>query len=195
MSIPPSSISPGTVSCASCAVPFSQCQWCFGPEDYSDWPGAFGSPDDDELTSRLNRRLAFSRTKRASERTAIMSTVVGIIMEAERTSFLEEVLRPERFVDADRGDDRVISGASSRGNTSSRGDASSRSAPSTVNVPGGMPITHNFSGQPSVHVVGRGRLAKPIRSKPVQSMKSKIVPEPDQIQSEPPVRSDLPHRT
>ena len=124
-----------------------------------------------------------------------MSTVVGIIIEAERTSFLEEVLRRERFVDADRGDDRVISGASSRGNTSSRGDASSRSAPSTVNVPGGMPITHNFSGQPSVHVVGRGRLAKPIRSKPVQSMKSKIVPEPDQIQSEPPVRSDLPHRT
>ena len=120
-----------------------------------------------------------------------MSTVVGIIMEAVRTSFLEEVLRPERFVDADRGDDRVISGAS----PSSRGDASSGSAPSTVNVPGGMPITHNFSGQPSVHVVGRGRLAKPIRSKPVQSMKSKIVPEPDQIQSEPPVRSDLPHRT
>jgi hypothetical protein len=32
-----------------------------------------------------------------------MSTVVGIIMEAERTSFLEEVLRRERFVDADRG--------------------------------------------------------------------------------------------
>ena len=32
-----------------------------------------------------------------------------------------------------------------------------RAAPSTVNVPGGMPITHNFSGQPSVHVVGRGR--------------------------------------
>ena len=123
-----------------------------------------------------------------------MSTVVGIIMEAERTSFLEEVLRPERFVDADRGDDRVISGASSRGDASSRG-ASSRSAPSTVNVPGGMPVTNNFSGQPSVHVVGRGRLAKPIRSKPVQSMKSKIVPEPDQIQSEPPVRSDLPHRT
>src|SRR5215831_13508214 len=59
MSIPPSSISPGTVSCASCAVPFSQCQWCFGPEDYSDWPGAFGGPDDDELTSRFNRRLAF----------------------------------------------------------------------------------------------------------------------------------------
>ena len=61
-----------------------------------------------------------------------MSTVVGIIMEAERTSFLEEVLRPERFVDADRGEDRghqrrVVE----RGNTSSRGDASSRSAPST----------------------------------------------------------------
>ena len=124
-----------------------------------------------------------------------MSTIVEILKATE------EVLLPdgrrilaaaalERVVDADRGD-RVISGASS----SSRGNTSSRSAPSTVNVPGGMPITHNFSGQPSVQVVGRGRLAKPIRSKPVQSMKSKIVPEPDQIQSEPPVRSDLPHRT
>ena len=125
-----------------------------------------------------------------------MSTIVEILKATE------EVLLPdgrrilaaavlERVVDADRGGDRVISGASS----SSRGNTSSRSAPSTVNVPGGMPITHNFSGQPSVHVVGRGRLAKPIRSKPVQSMKSKIVPEPDQIQSAPPVRQDLPHRT
>jgi len=128
-----------------------------------------------------------------------VSTIVEILKATE------EVLLPdgrrilaaavlERVVDADRGGDRVISGASSRGDASSRG-ASSRSAPSTVNVPGGMPITHNFSGQPSVQVVGRGRLAKPIRSKPVQSMKSKIVPEPDQIQSAPPVRQDLPHRT
>jgi len=119
-----------------------------------------------------------------------VSTVIEILKATE------EVLLPdgrrilvaalERVVDADRGD-RVISSASS----SSRGDASSRSAPSTVNVPGGMPVTNNFSGQPSVHVVGRGRVVKP----PMWSMKSKIVPEPDQIQSAPPVRQDLPHRT
>ena len=84
-----------------------------------------------------------------------MSTVIEILKATE------EVLLPdgrrilvaalERVVDADRGD-RVISSASS----SSRGDASSRSAPSTVNVPGGMPVTNNFSGQPSMHVVGAG---------------------------------------
>ena len=37
---------------------FSQRQRCFGPEGYSDWPGAFGGLDDDESTSCLNRRLA-----------------------------------------------------------------------------------------------------------------------------------------
>ena len=85
-----------------------------------------------------------------------MSTVIEILKTTE------DVLLPdgrrilvaalERVVDADRGGDRVISGASS----SSRGDASSRSAPSTVNVPGGMPVTNNFSGQLSMHVVGAG---------------------------------------
>ena len=94
-----------------------------------------------------------------------MSTVIEILKATE------EVLLPdgrrilvaalERVVDADRGD-RVISGAS----PSSRG-ASSRSAPSTVNVPGGMPVTNNFSGQPNMHVVGRGRVVKP----PIWSMK------------------------
>jgi len=76
-----------------------------------------------------------------------VSTVIEILKATE------EVLLPdgrrilvaalERVVDADRGD-RVISGAS----PSSRGDASSGSAPSTVNVPGGMPATNNFSGSP-----------------------------------------------
>ena len=95
-----------------------------------------------------------------------MSTVIEILKATE------EVLLPdgrrilvaalERVVDADRGD-RLISGAS----PSSRGDASSRSAPSTVNVPGGMPVTNKFSGQPSMHVVGGGRVVKP----PIWSMK------------------------
>jgi hypothetical protein len=48
----------------------------------------------------------------------------------------------------------------------------------------GAPITNNFAGQPTVQVVGRARPAKPIRP-----MKSRIVPEPDQIQSKPLRRS------
>jgi hypothetical protein len=43
-------------------------------------------------------------------------------------------------------------------------DAADRSGGMANN---GTPITHNFSGQPSVHVVGRGRVVKPpIRSQP-----------------------------
>jgi hypothetical protein len=45
-------------------------------------------------------------------------------------------------------------------------------------------------GRSEVRAVGRARPAKPIRS-----AKSAIVPEPDQLQSEPPVRPTLPHRT
>jgi hypothetical protein len=45
-------------------------------------------------------------------------------------------------------------------------------------------------GQSEVRGLGRARPAKPTRS-----TKSKIVPEPDQLQSEPPVRPTLPHRT
>ena len=54
----------------------------------------------------------------------------------------------------------------------------------------GGPITNNSLGRPEVRVVGRSRPAKPIHS-----VKSKIVPEPDQIQSAPPVRPTLPHQT
>jgi len=64
---------------------------------------------------------------------------------------------------------------------------SSRFVPSRV---GGGPITNNSLGRPEVRVVGRSRPAKPIHS-----VKSKIVPEPDQIQSAPPVRPTLPHQT
>ena len=54
----------------------------------------------------------------------------------------------------------------------------------------GGPITNNSLGRPEVRVVGRSRPAKPIRS-----TKSAVVPEPDQIQSAPPVRPTLPHQT
>jgi hypothetical protein len=55
---------------------------------------------------------------------------------------------------------------------------------------GGDLITNNTPGRPDVTAIGRSR-----PTKPVQSGKSKIVPEPDQLQSEPPVRPTLPHRT
>jgi hypothetical protein len=42
-------------------------------------------------------------------------------------------------------------------------------------------------GQPVTVAVGRARPAKPI-----QTVKSKIVPEPDQIQSKPPARQSRP---
>jgi hypothetical protein len=49
----------------------------------------------------------------------------------------------------------------------------------------GEPISNNDPGHPDVRVVGRARPGA--TSKPIQrSMKSKIVPEPDQIQSPPP---------
>ena len=48
----------------------------------------------------------------------------------------------------------------------------------------GAPIGNNSPGQPVVQVVGQARPAKPIRS-----TKSRIAPEPDQIQSAPPRRS------
>jgi hypothetical protein len=49
----------------------------------------------------------------------------------------------------------------------------------------GTPISHNSTpGRPDVTVVGRARPA----GHPIQSAKSKIVPEPDQIWSEPPGR-------
>jgi hypothetical protein len=118
-------------------------------------------------------------TQHHRERLA-MSTVIPILLEAERTSFLEAALRRGA---TGRGD-KAVSGVALRGN------ASSRSAPGK-NVPGGMPVTSNDPGHPSVHVVGRARVAKP----PIRSVKSRIVPEPDQIQSPPQVRQDLPHRT
>jgi hypothetical protein len=46
-------------------------------------------------------------------------------------------------------------------------------------------------GQSEVRAVGRARPA----TKPIRSAKSAIVPEPDQLQSAPPVRPTLPHRT
>jgi hypothetical protein len=58
----------------------------------------------------------------------------------------------------------------------------------------GTPVSHNSTpGRPDVTVVGRARPST--MAHPIRSAKSKIVPEPDQIQSAPPVRPTLPHQT
>jgi hypothetical protein len=114
-----------------------------------------------------------------------MSTITRIIMEAERTSALEAMwlMREE-----------ALRASLARKTTALRQEPAARQVTrqgKTGMMPIGTPITNNnSSGQPEVRVVGRARPAKPI-----QSVKSKIVPEPDQIQSRPPVRPDLPHRT
>jgi hypothetical protein len=51
----------------------------------------------------------------------------------------------------------------------------------------GTPIGNNSPGQPVVQAIGRARVAKPIRS-----VKSRVVPEPDQLQSGPPTRREIP---
>ena len=90
-----------------------------------------------------------------------MSTVVKLILEAEAASAMDFMRAAMREEGARRAD--------------------SRREPS---VPIGAPIANNSPGRPDVSMVGRSRPAKPI-----QSVKSKIVPEPDQIQSAPPRRS------
>jgi hypothetical protein len=52
----------------------------------------------------------------------------------------------------------------------------------------GVPITNNAPGRPEVRVVGRS----PQPAKPIRSAKSAIVPEPDQVRSEPASRRSTP---
>ena len=102
-----------------------------------------------------------------------MSTVRQVIMEAETVSARE-------FIRAVMGEEGLR--AAARQADARRG--------AMRQEPIGAPITNNSPGRPEVRVVGRSRPAKPIRS-----AKSAIVPEPDQIQSAPPTRPTLPHRT
>ena len=98
-----------------------------------------------------------------------MSTVVKLILEAEAASamdFMRAAMREEGL--------RAAMQAAARRADSRREQS----------VPIGAPIANNSPGRPDVSMVGRSRPAKPI-----QSVKSKIVPEPDQIQSAPPRRS------
>jgi hypothetical protein len=124
-----------------------------------------------------------------------MSTIISVLREtemvrlpdgrtmlaadAERADRLEEALLRERREREARG----FSGASgfSGGRSFGSGGGDSSGLANT-------PISNSFSNHPDVRVVGR---ARPGSVKPIQTAKSKIVPEPDQIQSKP-TRSDRP---
>ena len=114
-----------------------------------------------------------------------MSTVRQIILDAERVSareFIREMLGEEGL--------RAAAQAAARQADARRGAMRQEPAhrePSMRQEPIGTPITNNSPGRPEVRVVGRSRPAKPI-----QSVKSRIVPEPDQIQSAPPRRRSSP---
>ena len=85
-----------------------------------------------------------------------------------------------------------VAGSTQVGGDLATNNSQNRSGPpagGSRQVSGG-PVTNNPLGRAGVTMVGRSR-----PTKPMQSGKSKIVPEPDQIQSAPPVRPTLPHRT
>jgi hypothetical protein len=126
-----------------------------------------------------------------------MSTVTRIILEAETVSamdFIQAAMREEAL--------RASALRAAARQTASRREPSMHQKLVPVAGPArgagagssggservsGAPITNNNSpGRPEVRVVGRSpQPARPIR----HSMKSRIVPEPDQIQSAPPRRS------
>ena len=103
-----------------------------------------------------------------------MSTVTRIILEAEATS-AREAMRAAMQAAARQADSR-------RGPV---GQEPLRQEPDPGSHPdphvSGVPISNNSPGRPDVHVVGRS----PRSTKPIRSVKSRIVPEPDQVQSGP----------
>jgi hypothetical protein len=108
-----------------------------------------------------------------------VSLLTRIILEAEAAS-ARDFMREEGVACGNAGSGssgRFAAGACASGAVGASGtrasEASVRRAPSL-----------------RVHVVGRS----PQPAKPIRSMKSRIVPEPDQIQSAPPVRREIPER-
>jgi hypothetical protein len=119
-----------------------------------------------------------------------MSLLTRIIMEAERASarefIREEGLRAAMQAAARQANTRR---ASIRQEPAPAGQRADPRVTGRTRVGGvGAPITNNSAGQPTVSVVGRS----PRPTKPIRSMKSRIVPEPGQIQSKPPTRAEIP---
>ena len=117
-----------------------------------------------------------------------MSTVTRIMLEAEAASGREAMraaMREERL--------RAAMQAAARQADSRRGPVHQEPGPGSrrpdprVGAGSSMsgPISNNSPGRPDVTMVGRS----PRPAKPIQSVKSRIVPEPYQIQSAPPRRS------
>ena len=118
-----------------------------------------------------------------------MSTVTRIILEAERESVKEflGLVREEAL----RAAMRAALQASLARRTASRREPMRQEPTPGNRRPDPSLVNHGASdGRSEVRAVGRARPAKPIRS-----AKSAIVPEPDQVQSAPPVRPTLPHWT
>ena len=119
-----------------------------------------------------------------------MSTVTRIMLEAETASAMD-------FMRAVMGEEglRVAMQAAARQTASRRGPVHQEPGPGSrrpdprVGAGSSMsgPISNNSPGRPDVTMVGRS----PRPAKPIQSVKSRIVPEPDQIQSKP-TRVDRP---
>ena len=117
-----------------------------------------------------------------------MSTLTRIMLEAEAASGREAMraaMREERL--------RAAMQAAARQADSRRGPVHQEPGPGSrrpdprVGAGSSMsgPISNNSPGRPDVTMVGRS----PRPAKPIQSVKSRIVPEPYQIQSAPPRRS------
>jgi hypothetical protein len=126
-------------------------------------------------------------------------SVVEFVHELKRDAGLQAILREKGFEAAmpvvttrpagsrvrpngpgEAGPVRVGGGASP-----TRAVGSARAGSSTHPRATGEPISHNSTpGRPDVTVVGRARPST--MAHPIRSAKSKIVPEPDQIQSPPP---------
>jgi hypothetical protein len=118
-----------------------------------------------------------------------MSTVTRVIMEAEAASSEQAVRQSLRAALQELARQGVLRVRTNR--PAGPGEAGPAgpgvAGPARVGGAGssggvGAPIANNSPGRPDVRVVGRSpQPAKPIR----RSMKSRIVPEPDQVQSEP----------
>ena len=117
-----------------------------------------------------------------------MSFLTKVMLEAEDTSareamraaMREEGLRAAMQAAARQADSR-------RGLVHQEPGPGSRRPDPRVGAGSSMsgPISNNSPGRPDVTMVGRS----PRPAKPIQSVKSRIVPEPYQIQSAPPHRS------
>jgi hypothetical protein len=122
-----------------------------------------------------------------------MSTIISVLRETEMVQLPDgRIMRAADLEWLDRMEEeraaraRGFSGGKgfSGGSSFSSGGSGGGSGPANI----GAAVSDNSDpSNPVVRAVGRAR-----PSKPIQTVKSKIVPEPDQIQSKPPTRQNRP---